>query len=287
MIVENGKYYLYRHLRNDTGIPVYIGIGQKEGVNRTKITSEYRRAYASARNPLWNNIKGKHGIEVEILLESDDKDFIKRKEIEFVTYYGRLDIGTGTLCNMTNGGDYFPLKNKKTSKGNGLSFSERQVLSRKMLSNRNPLGTRSKKMWVYDGNTGVLVKKYEQQLLCAKDFNVHTVTIWNAIKAKRKLDGYIFSHFDFGDRINTANYKEQRRKEVPVCKIDPNTLQEIDKFRNMTLGAKSVGATVANLFSSIQMNIICSGYYWKIDDGKPFVLIPKKRRGINKKHRKT
>lgn len=29
MIVEDGKYYLYRHIRNDKNEPFYIGVGTK------------------------------------------------------------------------------------------------------------------------------------------------------------------------------------------------------------------------------------------------------------------
>ena len=32
-------------------------------------------------------------------------NFIKEKEVEFISLYGRYDLGLGTLCNKTNGGD--------------------------------------------------------------------------------------------------------------------------------------------------------------------------------------
>jgi len=88
--------YLYRHIRLDTNKPFYIGIGSDD---------TYKRAYHKFnRNYLWNNIVKKTEYVVEIMLEDDDYDFIKLKEIEFIKLYGRKDLKTGFLTNMTDGG---------------------------------------------------------------------------------------------------------------------------------------------------------------------------------------
>lgn len=89
--------YLYRHIRSDKNVPFYIGIG---------IDNTYSRANSKkSRNNHWNKIVNKTNYEVEILFEHDDYDFIKEKEIEFIALHGRSDLGLGTLCNLTNGGD--------------------------------------------------------------------------------------------------------------------------------------------------------------------------------------
>ena len=90
MIKEQGRYYLYRHIRLDKNEPFYIGIGsKKERLNNFhKISSEYERAYTkNKRNIYWKNIVAKTDYIVEILLESDDYDFIKQKEVEFISNY--------------------------------------------------------------------------------------------------------------------------------------------------------------------------------------------------------
>lgn len=90
--------YLYRHIRLDTNEPFYIGI--------SKSNSDYKRANSKLqRSDFWKNITSITEYEVEILLESDDYEFIKQKEIEFIKLYGRRDLNLGTLTNLTDGGE--------------------------------------------------------------------------------------------------------------------------------------------------------------------------------------
>lgn len=85
---------LYRHIRLDTNEPFYIGIGRQR-----------RRAYTtSGRSKEWRDIYNKTPIEVEILCEHDDWQFLCDKEKEFILLYGRIDLGTGMLVNKTAGG---------------------------------------------------------------------------------------------------------------------------------------------------------------------------------------
>ena len=103
--MEENKYYLYRHIRLDSGVPFYIGIGTKPD-KYNSFNSEYIRAFSKqSRNTYWKNIVSKYGYKVEILFETNDKDLIFQKESEFINLYGRVDLGKGTLVNMTDGGE--------------------------------------------------------------------------------------------------------------------------------------------------------------------------------------
>ena len=95
------KYYLYRHIREDKNDVFYIGIG-----TNTKDKPNYSRAKSThGRNSYWHNIVNKTNYKVEIIMESNNIEFIKNKEIEFINIYGRKDLNKGNLVNMTNGGD--------------------------------------------------------------------------------------------------------------------------------------------------------------------------------------
>ena len=117
------NHYLYRHIRLDKYEPFYIGIGTK---NKQDLKyNDYRRAKSKTkRNIFWHNITAKSDYKVEILLESNNYEFIKNKEIEFIKLYGRKDLNQGSLVNFTDGGDgnkgiiYSKEHNEKISKSN-------------------------------------------------------------------------------------------------------------------------------------------------------------------------
>lgn len=93
------NWYVYRHIRLDKNEPFYIGIGCKRN---------YGRAYetcSTKRSTFWINVYNKTSIDVEILMDNLSKTEASLKEQEFIKLYGRIDNGTGSLCNLTDGGD--------------------------------------------------------------------------------------------------------------------------------------------------------------------------------------
>lgn len=101
-------YYVYRHIRLDKNEPFYIGIGTKPK-RFGGLKTEYSRAYdlykSGKRSKFWKSVFEKcGGIQVDIIFESESFDEIDRKEKEFIALYGRQDIGSGTLVNLTDGG---------------------------------------------------------------------------------------------------------------------------------------------------------------------------------------
>jgi len=87
--------YVYRHIRLDKNEPFYIGIGKT-----------INRAYSHRdRNIYWERIVSHTDFNVEIIFDDLSWDEACEKEIEFIKLYGRKDLGTGTLANMTDGGE--------------------------------------------------------------------------------------------------------------------------------------------------------------------------------------
>ena len=94
------KYYLYAHMRQDSGDCFYIGIGTKFRVN------DYDRAINfKARNEFWKRIINKTRYNVIIVDESDDKEYIISKEIQYILILGKRKDNKGTLLNITDGGE--------------------------------------------------------------------------------------------------------------------------------------------------------------------------------------
>ena len=89
--------YVYRHIRLDKNEPFYIGIGGDATFKRAKEKAR--------RSDMWKRIVAKGGYSVEILFDGLSWEGAKAKEIELIALYGRKDLLSGTLCNMTDGGD--------------------------------------------------------------------------------------------------------------------------------------------------------------------------------------
>lgn len=86
---------VYRHINLDSNKVFYVGIGTE------------KRAYDyKSRSTAWKTQADISNIETEILLECETREQAYKKEIEFIQLYGRLDKGTGTLVNRTDGGGW-------------------------------------------------------------------------------------------------------------------------------------------------------------------------------------
>lgn len=183
MILDEGKYYLYRHLRIDTNTPFYIVVGTKQDKNHRSFKTTYSRAYTFHKeNSVWKNIVKKTGFLVEILIESNDYQFILNKEVELIKMYGRKDIKTGTLTNLTNGGE----KNSGR-KYRKISEKQRKILSDRMkLNNPNKDGRSTK--GVPNPNQSERMKNNNPRKFC-KD-------IWSKKIYQYSLEGYFIKEWE-------------------------------------------------------------------------------------------
>lgn len=86
--------YVYIHRRKSNNEVFYVG----KGVN-------HRWSMVFDRNRYWKNVAFKHGVYCDIVANSltDNEAFLLEKKL--ISIYGRLDQKTGTLTNLTEGGD--------------------------------------------------------------------------------------------------------------------------------------------------------------------------------------
>ncbi len=88
------KVHVYFHLNAITGKVFYVGIGIK-----------FRPYRKSGRSLFWNRVVNKYGYRVEIIHTFDCWEKAKSAEKYYIKKFGRVDLKTGTLVNLTDGGD--------------------------------------------------------------------------------------------------------------------------------------------------------------------------------------
>lgn len=87
-------FYVYLHKKKTTGEVFYVGKGCGN------------RAWdKNARSEFWKKIAKKHGVVVEIHSENLQEWYAFELEKSLISYYGRRQLGEGTLVNLSDGGE--------------------------------------------------------------------------------------------------------------------------------------------------------------------------------------
>lgn len=86
-------FYVYIHKKKTDGEVFYVGKGRG-----------HRAWITTYRSDFWNKVYNKHGRDVELVAEKLDEKTALDLEKELITFYGRRDLGMGTLVNLCDGG---------------------------------------------------------------------------------------------------------------------------------------------------------------------------------------
>ncbi len=215
------NYFLYRHIRPDKNQVFYVGVGTKKQFF-TDHKTEFRRAYEHTnRTKYWKNIVNINSdYEVEIILESNNYDFILQKEIEFIKIYGRIDLNSGTLVNLTNGGE----------KNNGRKVS--QETKRKMSLIRTGKSKKGNKIYQYDLE-GNFVKEWSSCREAERYLNLSETSINKCLTDKNLTGGgFYWSKFKKDRYIKTGF--PLLGKKVEQYSLDGNFIREWKNAREVS-----------------------------------------------------
>lgn len=180
---------------------------------------------------MWRNVfhKNAENILVDIVYESEDHNEIKRKEQEFVELYGRIDLGTGSLVNLSSGGDnsYLALGQAKSTfsnkgkplppehrrriglanKGRIVSLETRRLIASKRIGKRHTSATKqklseigrgkqicgdnpfSKAVSQYDVSGNVWIADFDCVVEAARVTNKPVAGIYKCVSGKSKTSG--------------------------------------------------------------------------------------------------
>jgi hypothetical protein len=92
-IRDRGKC-VYLHRNPKTKEVFYVGIGNED-----------RAVQFSKRSTFWSNYKNKYGVEVDIVKKGLSSSEAQSIEVELIKKYGRRDLRTGSLVNLSHGGE--------------------------------------------------------------------------------------------------------------------------------------------------------------------------------------
>lgn len=221
---------MYRHRRLDTNEIFYIGMGY------------LKRAYskdAAKRNQIWNRIVNKTEYKVEIVAENLSWEDACELEEFLILLYGRKDLKTGTLANLTNGGD--------GSKGCSPSKETRKKIGdfhrNKIVSKESKYKMKKAKEGKYFLSNNPNSKKviclitneiYDSAKEVANKFNINYGTFtWSLNESKSCKYCYLEDFEKFKNRI--LYKRKQNSKKVILLNenIIFNSCKEASKYLNI------------------------------------------------------
>jgi hypothetical protein len=234
--------YVYRHIRLDKNEPFYIGIGSGDNYAR----SMYR---GSKRSKYWLRIFNKTDIEVEIILDNLSYEYALEKEIEFIRLYGRSNLGNGTLCNLTDGGEGV--------KGLVISDYSKQISSE----------TNSKAVFCFDLN-GKFIKKYKSATLASIELKLDKTSVCacaaNNSDTKR-CGNYIFRYVYEGDLYIKKSYFNKNYTSINMYDLDGNYIRTYECLSDVK---NDLGIPQSNISANIRGKALSAcGYIFKYNNG--------------------
>jgi len=239
---EEGKHYLYGHIRLDTNEYFYIGIGTKynglKDYTRAKAGSKAREKTVQ-RNYIWRGILSRTDYKIVILFENDDYNVIKEKEIDSISKYGQIIKGTGSLCNLTNGGD-------------GL------------LGVRNP--NIIKPVFIYK-KTGEFFKSFDAYSDCTEFLKTSKSIVQLSIDKDYLVKGYILKSYKTDNVTPILDIKDKLKKRLskPVFQFDlnGNLIKEWFSSSEAARVLKISGGHIRDCCLNKQKNF--KGFIWKYE----------------------
>ncbi len=258
------RHYLYRHIRLDKSEPFYIGIGTiREGKS---FKGSHSRAYTNhTRNPIWTNIVVKTDYKVQILFTSNNYQQIKNKEIEFIRLHGRKDLKTGSLANLTDGGD-----------GNlgwiaTPQFKEYCRQRQKLKTGKdNPS---SIKVYVYSNITGQFIKEFASYTEASQFFEISSTMISKSIKRGKSTKAILcFDSFQ-GEKVNIIESKQKHGYKIEQYSLEGVLLSTFDSIQD---AANKNGlphhCVQAGVCRNGVHNKTSGGFYWRYESAEPFEI---------------
>jgi len=239
--------YVYQHIRLDKNEVFYVGIANDKNYERAHLTY--------GRSRLWSNIVNKTEFLVEIIYDNISFEECKVKEVQLIKQYGRIDIGTGCLANLTFGGEgvlgYKPTEDQRKrngdrKRGKHLSEEHRNKLRQKMLGRQYSAESIDKMRIAAIGNKKGLGHKKSDEV--KKRIGLASASRRHTAESRKK--------------ISEANMVREGWSKGVIVAYQSN--EQIGEFKNTSEAAKELGVWPQNICKVLAgKRNMSNGYFFK------------------------
>lgn len=239
------NYYVYQHITLDTNEIFYVGISK---------TPNFKRAFDFYdRSKWWKKIIKKHGHKVEILFENLTKEQACAKETELILLHGRRDLGTGSLVNMTPGGEgtkEWTIEQRQAQRNRKLG----KIHTAESKANMKKSSRAAKK--VIDLDTGQI---FDSVIDVSKFLNKPSGTIAKWLNGQRKNPtNLVFLENNF----RKEKFSKDIRKPILQFDLNNNFIQEFDSILD---AQRFLGLKSSHIAECVKGKLKTSnGYIWKL-----------------------
>lgn len=232
-------YFIYRYIRLDTNQPFYIGKGtvrcvDKWGYPVKSYRIRYWRAFDKVRNHICKGIMAKTKYEIEIIYEHDDLLHICEKEKEFIGLYGVVFDGSGTLVNLTTGGEgCYRIDPEARKRHVAIRHKNGTYVAPNMVA-----------VHMYEPS-GEYIESFQSMHGFHKKYGVGNPAgedVCCAATIKKSLFGYLFSR-ERVDRLSASEYKITRAWRMPIVEYSEN-MEPTAVYPSMLKLSKATGVGI-------------------------------------------
>lgn len=231
--------YVYTYTRLDKNEIFYVGIGSD---------SKYKRAKnKSSRTNYFKRIINKYECKLDIVFDNITWEEACLKEVELVSLHGRKDLGTGTLTNLTNGGE-------------------------------GRLGSQNKITLTYQIDLeGNILKEWINIETICKELNIHRQNLYTALNGKvltcnkfiwiykEKYDKTHIQEIVFKINKNKKRLKNGLRKSDKIYQydLDNNFINEFRSIKEASLKTNTRYSCICCCVNNINKRKIANNFIWK------------------------
>ena len=235
------KFYVYQLRDPRSELPFYVG----KGFGRRAWSHIKEIDYSHKSNTIQKILREGYEVQVEILQDNMTEDSAFELEIQLISKYGRRDLGTGCLTNLTSGGEGSSgriLSEESKNRHKAACKAAMQKPETKSRISANSKGrivseeTRELNRVNSTGENNPMFGRRGESSPISGRRNIHNPeTLELKLVDSREIDSYLQNGWRLGRIPGTANRSSNGRKSVynPVSKeVKMISETQIDEYLN-------------------------------------------------------